>query len=185
MASPSIDAYRRNLQRGYVELLAARINVRGVADDTRPLFRGELKMLNGEIARALAKPVRLLTPPLYAGQSRFFCAAPEMLTPNASIAAIAKRSLKLSAKLHRRSYTAPPPQSLAQSSRVFLLRALASPVSLLSSAPVESAISIVPKESLTTPSSGLLFLSINPPGWVWVGFGFALMGCWMQVSRRQ
>ena len=58
MASPSIDAYRRNLQRGYVELLAARINVRGVADDTRPLFRGELKILNEEIARALAKPVR-------------------------------------------------------------------------------------------------------------------------------
>ena len=58
MASPSIDAYRRNLQRGYVELLAARINVRGVADDTRPLFRGELKMLNEEIARVLAKPVR-------------------------------------------------------------------------------------------------------------------------------
>lgn len=57
-ASPSIDAYRRNLQRGYVELLAARINVRGVADDTRPLFRGELKLLNEEIARALAKPVK-------------------------------------------------------------------------------------------------------------------------------
>ncbi|MGA2716215.1 MAG: zinc-dependent metalloprotease [Bryobacteraceae bacterium] len=55
MASPSIDAYRRNLQRGYVELLAARISLRGVSDDTRPLFRGELKLLNEEIARALPK----------------------------------------------------------------------------------------------------------------------------------
>ena len=58
MTSPAIDAYRRNLQRGYVELLAARINVRGVADDTRPLFRGELKLLNEDIARALPKTVK-------------------------------------------------------------------------------------------------------------------------------
>jgi hypothetical protein len=54
-ASPNVDAYRRNLQRGYVELLAARLNQRGVSDDTRPLFRGELKLLSEEIAAALPK----------------------------------------------------------------------------------------------------------------------------------
>ena len=54
MASPAIDAYRRNLQRGYVELLAARINVRGVADDNAARCSGaKLKILNEEIgARA-------------------------------------------------------------------------------------------------------------------------------------
>ncbi len=56
-ASPSIDAYRRNLQRGFVELLAGRIDRAGVADDTRPLFRGELKLLHEEISRALPKTV--------------------------------------------------------------------------------------------------------------------------------
>src|SRR5665213_901668 len=53
--SPKIDAYRRNLQRGYVELLAGRITKTGVSDDTRPLFRGELNLLRAEISRALPK----------------------------------------------------------------------------------------------------------------------------------
>ena len=56
-AAPSIDAYRRNLQRGFVGLLADRVNQRGVADDTRPLFRGELKTLSDDIAAALPKVV--------------------------------------------------------------------------------------------------------------------------------
>jgi hypothetical protein len=55
--APSIDAYRRNLQRGYVTLLAGRINQRGVDDDTRPLFRGELKTLSDDIEAALPKVV--------------------------------------------------------------------------------------------------------------------------------
>jgi hypothetical protein len=57
-ASPNVDAYRRNLQRGYVELLAGRMNQRGVTDDTRPLFRGELKLLNEDISRSLPKMAR-------------------------------------------------------------------------------------------------------------------------------
>jgi hypothetical protein len=50
---PVIDAYRRNLQRGYVALLTQRINQRDVTDDTRPLFRGELVLLSEGISRAL------------------------------------------------------------------------------------------------------------------------------------
>jgi hypothetical protein len=57
-ASPNVDAYRRNLQRGYVEWLAGRVNQRGVSDDTRPFFRGELKVLGEEISRALPKVVQ-------------------------------------------------------------------------------------------------------------------------------
>jgi Met-zincin/Domain of unknown function (DUF5117)/Domain of unknown function (DUF5118) len=56
--SPVIDAYRRNLQRGYVALLAQRINQRDVSDDTRPLFRGELNLLSDEISRALPKTAK-------------------------------------------------------------------------------------------------------------------------------
>ena len=56
--SPSIDAYRRVIcSAGHVGLMADRINQRGVGDDTRPLFRGELKALSGEIAAALPKAV--------------------------------------------------------------------------------------------------------------------------------
>ncbi len=55
-ASPKVDAYRRNLQRGYMELVADKLNGRGaVQDDTRPLLRGELKTLSGELSRALPK----------------------------------------------------------------------------------------------------------------------------------
>ncbi len=53
-ASPAIDAYRRNLQRGYVELLSERINSR-TSDDSRPLFRGELKSLSAQLGAAAAK----------------------------------------------------------------------------------------------------------------------------------
>ena len=64
-----------------------------------------------------------------------------------------------------------------QSSWVFLFRRLASPVSLVSSSPVESAMFTVPKESFTTPSSAGGFFSCNPPGCVCVGFD--LFGHWI------
>lgn len=56
LAAPSvkIDAYRRNLQRGYIELVSEKINARtGGQDDERALLRNELKSLSGEVARAL------------------------------------------------------------------------------------------------------------------------------------
>lgn len=53
--TPQIDAYRRNLQRGYVELLSDRIAGRMNSDDSRPLFRGELKALSAQLTAALAK----------------------------------------------------------------------------------------------------------------------------------
>lgn len=73
----------------------------------------------------------------------------------------------------------------AQSSRVFLFFAFASPVSLDSSEPVESAGSIVPSESLTMASSGLFFLSMRPAGWVCVDVGFGVMSGWMQGERSK
>jgi Met-zincin/Domain of unknown function (DUF5117)/Domain of unknown function (DUF5118) len=51
---PSIDAYRRNLQRAYVETLSGRINgAQAQADDARAFFRGELKTLDADVQRAL------------------------------------------------------------------------------------------------------------------------------------
>jgi hypothetical protein len=48
-----IDAYRRNLQRAYVETLALRVNGRAAAaDDARALFRAELSTLDVELGRA-------------------------------------------------------------------------------------------------------------------------------------
>jgi hypothetical protein len=45
-----IDAYRRNLQRAYVEALADRVNGRTAAvDDVRAFFRGELKTLDADL----------------------------------------------------------------------------------------------------------------------------------------
>ena len=51
-----VDAYRRNLQRAYVETLAERINGRqAAADDARALFPGELKTLDRDLQTALAR----------------------------------------------------------------------------------------------------------------------------------
>jgi hypothetical protein len=68
-----IDAYRRNLQRAYVELLNQRINARAAApggggpggggaaaaaaaeEEVRPFYRAELRTLSAEIAKALPK----------------------------------------------------------------------------------------------------------------------------------
>ena len=45
-----IDAYRRNLQRAYVETLGSRVNgAQAQSDDVRAFFRGELKSLDGEL----------------------------------------------------------------------------------------------------------------------------------------
>ena len=56
LAAPSvkIDAYRRNLQRGYLEIVSEKVNARtGSQDDERALFRNELRTLSGEVTRAL------------------------------------------------------------------------------------------------------------------------------------
>ncbi|HTF37654.1 MAG TPA: zinc-dependent metalloprotease [Blastocatellia bacterium] len=52
--SVRIDAYRRNLQRAYLELLSEKLNGRApVTDEQRPFLRGELRSLNQMIARAM------------------------------------------------------------------------------------------------------------------------------------
>ena len=51
-----VDAYRRNLQRAYIETLADRVNGRTAAsNDARAFFRGELKTLGADLKSALAK----------------------------------------------------------------------------------------------------------------------------------
>jgi hypothetical protein len=48
-----VDAFRRNLQRAYIETLATRINgAQAVADDARAFFRGELKTLDTDLRLA-------------------------------------------------------------------------------------------------------------------------------------
>jgi hypothetical protein len=55
-AAPKIDAYRRNLQRAYVETLSNRVNgSQAQSDDTRAFFRGELKTLDNDLAAALPR----------------------------------------------------------------------------------------------------------------------------------
>jgi hypothetical protein len=52
----SIDAYRRNLQRAYVETLSSRVNgAQAQSDDARAFFRGELKTLDGDLGTALGR----------------------------------------------------------------------------------------------------------------------------------
>ena len=56
-AAPTpIDAYRRNLQRAYVETLGNRVNgAQAQSDDARAFFRGELKALDGDLAQGTAR----------------------------------------------------------------------------------------------------------------------------------
>jgi hypothetical protein len=55
-APVKVDAYRRNLQRAYVETLSERINGRQAsADDARAFFRGELRTLDRDLQTALAR----------------------------------------------------------------------------------------------------------------------------------
>jgi hypothetical protein len=63
-APVKVDAYRRNLQRSYVETLAERVNGRTASpNDARAFFRGELKTLDvdlrGATARAADRETRL------------------------------------------------------------------------------------------------------------------------------
>jgi hypothetical protein len=52
--APRVDAYRRNLQRAYVETLADRINgPQAAVNDARAFFRGELKTLDSDLQTAL------------------------------------------------------------------------------------------------------------------------------------
>jgi hypothetical protein len=51
-----VDAYRRNLQRAYIEALGDRINGRTAAvDDARAFFRGELKTLDADLRAATTR----------------------------------------------------------------------------------------------------------------------------------
>jgi hypothetical protein len=51
-----VDAYRRNLQRAYIETVADRVNGRtATSDDARAFFRGELKALDADLKTAIAK----------------------------------------------------------------------------------------------------------------------------------
>jgi len=55
-SSSRIDAYRRNLQRAYVETLSNRVNgAQAQSDDARAFFRGELKTLDGDLSSALPR----------------------------------------------------------------------------------------------------------------------------------
>ncbi|MDQ3012108.1 MAG: zinc-dependent metalloprotease, partial [Acidobacteriota bacterium] len=55
-AAIKIDAYRRNLQRGYLDLLGDKLNGRAaVTDDQRPFIRGELRALNADVAKAMVR----------------------------------------------------------------------------------------------------------------------------------
>jgi hypothetical protein len=55
-ATVRIDAYRRNLQRAYLEIMADKLNGRqAVTDDQRPFIRGELRALDVSIRSALAQ----------------------------------------------------------------------------------------------------------------------------------
>jgi hypothetical protein len=51
-----IDAYRRNLQRSYLDLMSTRLNgAQRVNDDQRPMFRGELRTIAADAGAALAR----------------------------------------------------------------------------------------------------------------------------------
>lgn len=51
-----VDAYRRNLQRAYIDVLADRSNGRQTApDDARAFFRGELRVLDADLRLARAR----------------------------------------------------------------------------------------------------------------------------------
>ena len=55
-AAVKIDAYRRNLQRAYLDLMSTRLNgAQRVNDDQRPMFRGELKTIAADAGAALAR----------------------------------------------------------------------------------------------------------------------------------
>jgi len=55
-AAPKVDAYRRNLQRAYLDMMNDKLNGRtAVNDDQRPFIRGELRTLSADVTRAMAR----------------------------------------------------------------------------------------------------------------------------------
>lgn len=55
-AAPKVDAFRRNLQRAHIELMAERVSGRtATADDVRAFFRGELRTLDADLRLARAR----------------------------------------------------------------------------------------------------------------------------------
>lgn len=55
-AAPAVDAFRRNLQRAHIELLAERVSGRtAAADDVRAFFRGELRTLDADLRVARSR----------------------------------------------------------------------------------------------------------------------------------
>jgi hypothetical protein len=53
-----VDAFRRNLQRAHIELMAERVSGRtATADDVRAFFRGELRTLDADLRLARARTV--------------------------------------------------------------------------------------------------------------------------------
>ena len=51
-----IDAYRRNLQRAYIETLSSRINgPQAQSDDVRAFFRGELRTLDRDVESTVSR----------------------------------------------------------------------------------------------------------------------------------
>jgi hypothetical protein len=55
-SATAVDAYRRNLQRAYVETLSNRINgAQSQSDDVRAFFRGELKTLDTDLTSAATR----------------------------------------------------------------------------------------------------------------------------------
>ena len=61
-AAVKIDPYRRNLQRAYVQTLGDRVSAKAPStDDSRALFRGELRAVETEIKTALARTTDRVT----------------------------------------------------------------------------------------------------------------------------
>ena len=55
-ANVKIDAYRRNVQRSYLTVVAEKLNGNpATSDDQRPYLRGELRSLQSEVTAAIAK----------------------------------------------------------------------------------------------------------------------------------
>ncbi len=60
--APKVDAYRRNTQRTWLEVMSGKLNGQGAAsDDVRPLVRGELRSLAADISRVLPRVSDRLT----------------------------------------------------------------------------------------------------------------------------
>ncbi len=89
--APSVDAYRRNLQRAYVETLSSRINgPQAQADDARAFFRGELKALDTQLASGQVSAAAAPATRYHADDLRAMIA--RALDPSAQPAAPAARS---------------------------------------------------------------------------------------------